>query len=78
MQAGIEKILRPAAPEGATDFEATAASLKRCPDTNRAFSSSLWKPCPRNFSACAEALQTGNLAWNPNRGVSHHSIEQNS
>ena len=35
--------LRPAAPEGAIDVVAVAASLKRCPDTNRAFSDArLW------------------------------------
>jgi len=35
--------LQPAAPEGAIDIAAVAASLKRCPDTNRAVSDArLW------------------------------------
>jgi hypothetical protein len=58
MEVGIAiAVLRRAAPEGTPDFKATAASLKRCPDTNRAFYSSLWKPCPQNFSPYAEAVR---------------------
>jgi hypothetical protein len=40
-EAAEQVILRAAAPEGATDCAAVTASLKRCPDTNRAFFSSL-------------------------------------
>jgi len=40
-EAAEKVILRSAAPEGATDFAAVTASLKRCPDTNLAFFSSL-------------------------------------
>jgi hypothetical protein len=42
LKAVAEKlILQGAAPEGAIDFAAVMASLKRCPDTNRPFFSSL-------------------------------------
>jgi len=48
--------MQPAALEGASDFAAVAASLKRRPDTNRRFLSSLGKVSPpKNWPIGARA-----------------------